>query len=64
MSSNNMKTNTVTTNSSMGFSHIYVESIRNVDVNGTKGKLTITEASSNNTLKDMMKLNSQSTIIY
>ncbi len=43
--SNNMKTNAVTTNSSMGFSPIHVESIWSVDVNGTKGRLTITTVS-------------------
>ena len=50
------------TNSSMGFLlYIHEKSTWNVNINRTKGKLTITPANSNNIVKSIMKLNSPPT---
>ena len=42
----------------MDFSSIHEESTWNVNINGTKGKLTITLANSNNIVKSLIKFNS------
>ena len=45
----------------MDFSSICEESTWNVNINGTRGKLTITLANSNNIVKSIMNLNSPPT---